>query len=546
MANYYWVGSTAASVDSLSWNTVTNWRTIINAAAGKTGATWTTPTHLPMGQDYVYFGSVYQAANSYTPVAIPTYSPMIFGGCSAGVTAGAWPGTTAGGSTAEKRGTAVMYVSATYPFSQLGGELNTTILNEWVTQLGRLGYSAADFAVVGNTADGEPTAAYYTSLFSPIGLTSDLSITKPTEFSGEGYIRWMGYVQDNSQTPTKVFIRGITSGLTSGMGGATYAYDGSRNVYYIGSHNDLSTAGTFQNKSAYNGAIAAVPSPDGSLYTHGNSIITGNWNTISGAVSTKGGSIFITGCTCNNIILAPKGAYYYTTGNTYANWTRNGISGSVITSYTEYDTVSFDQSSNTKNLQISAPSQGVVKSIKTLIVEGDITSGSGFVCFYPDGVTAGFTGSIGISTIGNLLLYPTTTGEDGTNATRPVCSIGYPSSEANFRNTNLSYMNYIYNFNGVGNEWNIGAKGNLTVTEAFMWGGSFYADPDIANGNNVQVGQLSLWGDATLDLSQAPNHKGMDTNVIFNSLDARLLPNVGSTIALSSPAIEEDIGNFNL
>ena len=161
------------------------------------------------------------------------------------------------------------------------------------------------------------------------------------------------------------------------------------------------------------------------------------------------------------------------------------------------------------------------------------------------GISGGNTGS-GIITTGNLLLYPTVLGEDGTTETRPVCSIGYPSSEANFRNTNLTYTNYIYNYNGVGNEWNIGVKGNLTVTEALMWGGSFYAHPQIANGNNIQVGQLSLWGDATLDLSQAPNHKGMDTNVVFNSLSARLLPNMGSTIALSSPAIEEDIGGFNI
>jgi hypothetical protein len=127
-----------------------------------------------------------------------------------------------------------------------------------------------------------------------------------------------------------------------------------------------------------------------------------------------------------------------------------------------------------------------------------------------------------------------------------VCTVGYPSSEANIRSTNLSNINYIYNLSGGGVDWDIGIRGNLTTTEAVLSGGSIYPHPEIASGNNIQIVQLSLDGDSTLDLTQAPNHKGMDTNVIFKSVSARLLPNKGSTIALSSPTIEEDLGNFNL
>lgn len=585
MANFYWVGSTAASVNSLSWNTLTNWRTITNAAAGKTLATWTTPTRLPMGQDYVTFGSVNAPMGTYTPIALPTYSPMIFGGCSAGVTAGAWPGVTAGTSTAMKRGTAQMSILPTYPFSQLGGELNTTILNEWVTQCNALQVVLVGgvpvvtpgvtwsiqfiFGVTGSTADGEPTASYYSPHMGPTGATlTPLTITKPTSFIGEGYIRWMGSVTDYSHSPTNrlpflpmssasstptvglqtrtnIFVRGITAGLTNGMAGATYAYDGSQNWYNVGVDSQLSKSGTYQNIRAYNGAIPEVSTPIDSMYTHGDAVIAGHWNSVGAWQSTKGGSIFLSGCTSNAVILNPSYAYVYRTGVTYPSWVQNGISSGSITSYTEYDIISLDQSSNTKLLQIGAASAGVVKSVNTLIVEGDITSSSGFACNYPTGVSGG-TGGTGVATIGNLLLYPTLLGADGTANTRPVCSIGYPSSEANFKNTNLTYTNYIYNFNGVGSEWNIGVKGNLNVTEAVLWGGSFYAHPQIANGNNIQVGQLSLWGDATLDLSQAPNHKGMDTNVVFQSLSARLFPNMGSTIALSSPGIEEDLGGYNI
>ena len=544
MANYYWVGSTAASVDSLSWNTVTNWRTISNAAAGKTAATWTTPTRLPMGQDYVYFGSITSAVGSYTPIAIPTYSPMIFGGCSAGVTAGTWPGTTAGTSIAAKRGTATAYINPTYPFSQLGGELNTTILNEWAAQLVRLAIPGSTFGVTGGTADGEPTASYYSPYFSPVGAATDFTVTKPAAFLGEGYIRWMGQVTDDSQPPTRVYFRGITSGLTSGMAGATYAYDGSGNIYRWNT-GSLPRSGANQNISTYNGAIVAVPTPIGSFHSHGDTILTGHWSGFGLGNSPKGGSILLTSCTLNSFSTWSPWAYVYQTGLTLPTMQRNGLSGSVATSYTEIDTIRLDQSSNAYKFEVSgAAFSGIAKSINNLIVEGDITSSSGFPC-YSGGNTVG-VGATASSVPGSLLLYPTVLGAGNSENNHAVCTVGYPSSEANFRTTNLSNINYIYNLSGGGVDWDIGIRGNLTTTEAVLSGGSIYPHPEIASGNNIQIGQLSLDGDSTLDLSQAPNHKGMDTNVIFKSVSARLLPNVGSTIALSSPAIEEDLGGFNI
>lgn len=505
-------------------------------------ATWTTPTRLPMGQDYVYFGSITSAVGSYTPVLIPTYSPMIFGGCSAGVTAGAWPGVTAGTSTAAKRGTANAYINPTYPFSQLGGELNTTILNEWAAQVSRLGFTASSFGVTGSSADGVETAAYYSSSFG--GTASPLTLTKPSSFLGEGYIRWMGQVTDDSQAPTRVYFRGITAGLTSGMAGATYAYDGSGNFYRWNTM-PLPRSGAYQNISTYNGAIVAVPTPIGSFHSHGDTILTGHWSSFGLGNSPKGGSILLTSCILNSFSTWSPWAQVYQTGLTLPTMLRNGLSGSVATSYTEIDTIRLDQSSNAYRFEVSGPAfSGIAKSVNNLIVEGDITSSSGFPCH--TGGNTMWVGPTASAVPGSLLLYPTVLGVGNSENNHAVCSVGYPSSEANFKSTNLSVINYIYNLSGGGVDWDIGIRGNLTTTEAVLSGGSIYPHPEIANGNNIQIGQLSLNGDSTLDLSQAPSHKGMDTNVIFRSLNARLLPNVGSTIALSSPAIEEDLGEFNI
>jgi hypothetical protein len=76
-----------------------------------------------------------------------------------------------------------------------------------------------------------------------------------------------------------------------------------------------------------------------------------------------------------------------------------------------------------------------------------------------------------------------------------------------------------------------------------MYGGSFYPASGIADQNNVEVAQLTMFGDSVLDLSQAPNHKGMDTTVAFKSTASRLIPKDGTNINISSTQLEADIGD---
>jgi hypothetical protein len=552
MANYYWVGSTAASINSLSWHSLGNWRITSNAVAGSTLARWVTPSRLPLGGDVVYFGSVYGAASAYTPVAIPTYSPCLFGGLTTGTGAGftlTWSGSTAGTSLAQKKGAMQIYVNPTYPFSQLGGEWNTTILNEWAAQCRRLGSTADAFNVVGSTADGEETAAYYSGAFG--ATAGELILSKPTQFQGEKFIRTIGWVYDYSLYPTRSFFRGYTMGAGfTGTGGFTYAYDGSYNFYNIGVALDLPKLNYGQNKRAYNGAIPGVTTPsNNNILPHGDSIIAGHWNAVQAVFSTKSGSIFGNGLVCNKFTLAPSTALVYYDGTPSNGFYRtNGFSGGTPVSYTEYDTISFDQTSNTRTLRIGDGSTGIVKSVSTLNVEGDITSTSGFVCTYPQyegGFSGGTGGIVIVTTTGNLILNPTVSGVLGSNglSAGSICTVGYPSSDANTKGTNLSAINYIYNMNGSGYEWDIGVLGNLNTTEAVMYGGSFYPDPEISDQNNVEVTQLTMFGDSVLDLSQAPNHKGMDTDVTFKSTAARLIPKDGTKINMSSTQLEADVGD---
>ena len=552
MANYYWVGSTAASINSLSWHSLGNWRITSNAVAGSTLARWVTPSRLPLGGDVVNYGSVYYQADAYTPVAIPTFSPCLFGGLTTGTGAGftlTWSGSTAGTALYQKKGRMIIYVNPTYPFSQLGGELNTTILNEWAAQCRRLGFTAQTFSVTGSTADGEETAVYYSGAFG--ATAAELTLTKPTQFQGEKFIRTIGFVYDYSLYPTRSFFRGYTmgSGFTS-TGGLTYAYDGSYNIYSIGVATDLPKLNYGQNRKAYNGAIPGVSTPaNNNILPHGDSIIAGHFNSVESVYSTKSGSIFGNGLVCNRFILSPSTAnVYFDSASSSGVYRRNGFSGGSATSYTEYGTISFDQTSNTRTLRIGDASSGIVKSVSTLNVEGDITSTSGFLCTYPlyeGGASGGTAGTVIITTTGNLILNPTVDGVVGTSGLTvgSICTVGYPSSDANTKGTNLSAINYIYNMNGSGYEWDIGVLGNLNTTEAVMYGGSFYPASGIADQNNVEVTQLTMFGDSVLDLSQAPNHKGMDTTVAFKSTAARLIPKDGTNINMSSTQLEADVGD---
>jgi hypothetical protein len=118
MADFHWVGSTAANINSLRWGNVLNWRVVQNGMPGSTAPGGTLArlipaTRLPLGNDTVNIGtptswsSTY--VNPYQPARYNVFSPCLFGG----VTTAAdkvWEGSTAGTASVNKNGPATIRV----------------------------------------------------------------------------------------------------------------------------------------------------------------------------------------------------------------------------------------------------------------------------------------------------------------------------------------------------------------------------------------------------------------------------------------------------
>jgi hypothetical protein len=104
MAKYLWVGSTAQSVDSYSFNYAGNWRVLTGVGAG---ATFSGTNGIPGPRDEVFVGTYNPASPTQPRGWIPARSPLLFGGYSGaeGPTgAGTWnntgpTGTTTGSAT---------------------------------------------------------------------------------------------------------------------------------------------------------------------------------------------------------------------------------------------------------------------------------------------------------------------------------------------------------------------------------------------------------------------------------------------------------------
>jgi hypothetical protein len=279
MATFYWAGSTAASSDSFRFDVLANWRQVSNATAGRTLATWVNATRLPQGMDTVWVGCPDGYKSSTWPGSYIVWSPLLYGGFTGGTGPKVWSGVTAGTARLNKHGYMVCNIEPSYPFSQIGGEMNVKILNEWADMrnkwffetkgvttpigfrndiLSNLIYNPTStvdtllpygltgatgaFELSGSTADGDESAVYTVrpgmtygivggiSVWYMTGAGTTLSFSKPATFFGENCIRWMGPVIDKLAISKAAYFRGFTAGITVSQG-ATSAYDGSNNGY---------------------------------------------------------------------------------------------------------------------------------------------------------------------------------------------------------------------------------------------------------------------------------------------------------------------------
>jgi hypothetical protein len=545
---FYWIGGVSASPNSLSWTELSNWKTlVIPNTAGNTLARLVAATRFPMGGDQIFFGHSTEPAGKYEPVKPTLAAPLLFGGCSAGATA-QWHGTTTGSTWNEKYGTISIDIRPTYPFSQIGGDLNTTILNEWANAARSLNIPVSGSFILNSGSVGDPSATFSITGFNEnvgafiIGRTGDGATTGVVDtigdsFLNEKYIRVKGTVNDYSQSPTTVFLRGVTGyGATSEAGGTAagatgYLYDGSSNYYNRGSVT-VRPYGSAQNT----GTTGSVPTPTGSIYTHGNVVITGNWNSMNQQNNSKDGNIELDTANVNVVKFSPS--YGFTnTGNAYPNHYTSRINTTSVSNCSIGDVI-FSQTSTCKYFILgTVGTVGYISNIGTVNIEGDITSTGGFPCAAPasTGISAGTNTTV--IEPGSLWLSPPISQPDTDPAT---CTIGYPSSTANLRGNNLTTINHLYSNAGVGPEWQVAMQGNLAVGTMYIYGGKVYTHPSIAPQNTLAIDSFVGNGEAVLDLSQAPTHKGISTTVRCQSNGVRVIPTVGTQITLSSDSLEQE------
>ena len=529
---FYWVGSATASSESLSWNALYNWKTlVIPNTPGATVATLSAADRFPMGGDIVYFGHSTEPAGKYEPVKPTILSPCLFGGTSAGTSlengaTAAWYGSTAGGTTLEKFGEIYLTVRPTYPFSQIGGDLSETILNEWVDAVNSNGDIAEPFFIDSGSVQGTSEATFTSPLFGS-GLT--LQIARPAVFYNEKYIRIKGTVTDYSQTPTKCYFRGETGSTGSGV--TAYKVDGSENFYKRGSA-IVRPYGTAQNT----GNTGTVPTPTGSVYTHGSVSLAGHWNSITQINNSKGGDIELDSLNANLIQLSPNHGHE----NTTASYPNHYTTRTNSTSYSGFDlgNLTMSQTSTARYMILGTyGTVGYMNSIGAVNIEGDITTGGGFTCAAR--ADAGLSGGSTNTEVfpGSLWLSPPI-GED--DSVPPVCTIGYPSTTANLKEQNLTTITNLYSNAGVGPEWNIEIQGNFTTTNLYSFGGTVYVSPYIGNNDTLTITNIIANGVAVVDLSRAPSYRGFVSTIKCYSTGVRIIPNIGTRLTLGSDELANE------
>jgi hypothetical protein len=529
---FYWVGSATASNEALSWNGLYNWKTlVIPNTPGATVATLSAATRFPMGGDIVYFGHSTEPAGKYEPVKPTILSPCLFGGTSAGTSlengaTAAWYGSTAGGTTLEKFGEIYLTVRPTYPFSQIGGDLSETILNEWVDAVNSNGGIAEPFVIDSGSVQGTSEATFTSSVF---GSGTTLQIARPAVFYNEKYIRIKGTVTDYSQTPTKCYFRGVTGSTGSGV--TAYKVDGSENFYKRGSA-IVRPYGTAQNT----GNTGEVPTPTGSVYTHGSVSLAGHWNSITQINNSIGGDIELDSLNANLIQLSPNHGYE-NSGSAYPN---HYTTRTNSTSYSGFDlgNLTMSQTSTARYLILGTyGTVGYMNSIGAVNIEGDITPTGGFTCAVPSsaGISAGTSNTEVFP--GSLWLSPPI-GEDDSAVN--ICTIGYPSTTANLKAQNLTTITNLYNNAGVGPEWNIEIQGNFTTTNLYSFGGTVYVSPYIGNNDTLTITNIIANGVAVVDLSRAPSYRGFVSTIKCYSTGVRIIPNIGTRLTLGSDELANE------
>ena len=558
MADFYWVGNTAASVNSFRFDVLTNWRQIQGTTLPGGSPRWVVPSRLPIGNDNCFVGQPQIYPSSSYPGPYHILSPLLYGGVT-GTSLRSWPGVTSGSSRGFRHGPATLVIFPTYPFRSVGFGMDITILNQWRDAVNKFGTTSGYYMSSPFTSVGETLPYYDNAVFATAVSGVTVEFMKPTDFWGVYGLRWMGQVWDYSATHTNpndtaiyashasklISIHGYTAGVTQSSG-ATASYDGSMNVFHWESGQPQFTWNSTTKGPAYAsgaslgwGTYWTVPVADiGNSPTKGGAYLFGSWNDVRNrSYGHRYGFINI-GATCNRIWIAPQSSMISTApinGNQYLQVQPNGISGasgaSIVQSTAECS-VFMNPFSNTKMLIVGDHSKGVLRTCYLNIL-GDVTPSSGFNTFTQPyggltGTSAGY--SIPVTTTGHAFLFPTVN-----KSASAKISMDYPDSTIyDTWATTITNLNVVSNNN---QEMDVEIVGKTNITNTKMDGGIISLGSSINPEDSVNVTNLVLGGQAVLDLSKAPTHKGLQTTIDFDSTEARVIPNPSLKLTTNSKVL---------
>jgi hypothetical protein len=517
---YYWVGSTAASINSFSWDVVANWKTlkIATGGSGGTAATLVAATRTPFGGDTVFFGRGQVPVSQYSTAPFQIHSPCLFGGVTTDGTPKAWAGTTAGSTTQEKYWAIQTVINPSYPFTKLGGQVSTSVLTEMTRALefhrGEVYGTRGEWTRTGE--EGESGTYWENRLYSGAGFTSGISFSAQPHYT----IRFSGAVNDASRLNTTVTITGTTSGVTSG--GVSSQQDGSLNRYGLMNYSQPYAYGVNVNSdsTAANGWSSGVPTEVGQPYKHGPTELYGHWNRIYAAHFIRGLDLSCVGVKVNAVILEPSMGYFFM-------GTAPGVYG--VTQSTQFDVNSlyFDKDSSARYFGI----KNIEQMHGEVTIHGDVIPTGGFVCSVPDGASAGNSGGIALAN-GSFTFTPPS--KVSTEATTPTVRVGFPLSAGTKQSTTLTNAY----FNAGGQSSVLTMDGNFTGTNCYINEGTIQFSASIPQNATVDISNLQLNGNSVLDMSLPALYTGNNNIKVITQSDAvTIKPGKGTAMTVSQTLI---------
>lgn len=544
---FYWVGATAASYNSFSWDIAANWRVLVPGGGGPTAnpkATLDLATRCPMGGDSVVFGRAYGPSNAITPAPFVIYSPCLFGG----VTTAAskfWSGATAGGTTFERVGTVNAFVHPSYPHIRIGGSVSSVDMTRWADYLNK----TTDVSNMPFVQSGATTNIAWTSS-SWYGATAGLSAANQTDYT----IRFRGFWTNAAKAPTQVYVVGVTAQIA---GATTSAYDGSSNRILV-LNATIPTAYTFPQVT---GATTPRAEGDNMTYTTGLSgpyawynwgtyqdpndtyrsgslLVSGNWNVVRSTVATRDLALYHYGNT-NVIDLNPTVSVV--AAATAGQW---GIY--VPSSQVKLFDLAYLYHSPTATARVINIDNVDQMHSMGIRIQGDITPTGGFVCQVPEGISGGGSGGVQLPNGSFRMTPPARLGnqydiDDLAGVTtvygvpmldRAVVYFGYPQAVGDLNSTQITNL---YAEAGATTPIEYTIMGNYQTTSAFVRAGTLSFSEDIPKSAGVTISNLHLYGDTVFDMANAANYVG-ETTVDINaqSNDCTIKPVAGTSLKVGN------------